>query len=118
MLNGLDQIQQTIHRSDEHYYYKMEDTKYTVYKTDELNQDVGFYCGVQPIPDAVVIRTQDRFAATALETYAAICSATAEMIAEVNGNGDPRYIELMNTSDYFMHKAMEAAHGRRKFPDD
>ena len=99
--------------SDEKYVtFKREDI-YTFLRTVPAHQQMIFDgLGERELPDAVVIRRQDLFAAPALDTY-------ASMIAMVAGNiSDPdQSKELLAIADYFADQARLAHEEGKKLPD-
>lgn len=89
--------------------------KYVVFKRDDVIKVTDGYVTFSTeaeLPDAVVIRRQDLFAAPALDTY-------ASMIAMVAGNvSDPEVgKELLAIADYFEDQAQLAAAEGYKLPD-
>lgn len=75
--------------------------------------------GVETVPDAIVIRRQDRFAANALDTYAdqilALTELCEDSALEVMS---PETIEnLEKLSDFFREQAHLSRQEVRKLPD-
>jgi hypothetical protein len=64
------------------------------------------------LPDAVVIRRQDRFASPCLLTYAAMISIVAE-----NYPDEEKYRELQVIADYFHQQGVLAGEEGFKLPD-
>ena len=99
----------------------MKDSKYIVFKFEEFDEwmrEVVRTHGVHPnvlpqaLEDAVVIRTQDHFAAPALDSYAnSIRICTSIMLDR------ERAKELDNIADYFHERAVESWRQYRKMPD-
>jgi hypothetical protein len=92
------------------------DDKYIVFKSEDFfNQTTGLPVALWTsiaIPDAVVIRRQDKFASPALATYAACIAITA---AEIE---DPvKRANLLRVADYFEDQAKLAADEGYKLPD-
>jgi len=91
------------------------DDKYVVFKmTDQILVTDGYitFLTSAALPDAVVIRRQDKFASPALATYAAMIGLVA------SEHPDPRVkVELLAISDYFEHQAQLAADEGYKLPD-
>jgi hypothetical protein len=93
----------------------MSDEKYIVFKRSEFMQTVGGlgarYEGLE-IPDAVVIRRQDKFASPCLATYASMIALVAQNISDADQGK-----ELMAIADYFEDQAQLAAAEGYKLPD-
>jgi hypothetical protein len=96
----------------------MSDEKYVTFKRDEFLKVLGALPGYQEhahnafqeaeLPDAVVIRRQDLFAAPCLATYANMIALVAKRVE------DP---ELLAIADYFEDQARLAAEEGHKYPD-
>jgi hypothetical protein len=89
--------------------------KYATFKRDDVIKVSDGYAtfpiGAE-IPDAVVIRRQDKFASPALATYAAMIAVAVSLIE------DPvQRTNLLQVADYFEHQAQLAADEGRKIPD-
>jgi hypothetical protein len=108
----------------------MENSKYVVFARDHYRQWMDEWPEVNPeeepreIEDAVVIRRQDVFAASALFSYAnSIRTATEIMELERAGRGGERgpvdeVVDRLNEiADYFMRQAEEASKSASKIPD-
>lgn len=104
----------------------IDKNKYTVIKTEEWKEieRLGYNDRkVHPIHDAVVIRKQDVFAATALHQYADIIRSTVEIIRSLGlmyegEEKDSIVGELMELADWFHEQAVEAEeYVGRKVPD-
>lgn len=92
------------------------DDKYIVFKSDDFfNQVKGLPVALWAsiaIPDAVVIRRQDKFASPALATYAAMIAVV------VSETDDPdKRAKLLQVADYFEDQAKLAADEGHKLPD-
>lgn len=70
----------------------------------------------EAVPDAVVIRRQDIFAAPALEAYA---NAITCVIDVLSNQSDPsgKTKDLRDIADYFHEQAEKSYDGTRKLPD-
>jgi len=106
----------------------MKNEKYVVFKADDwayFMEQEGSMLSIaeppQPLDDAVVIRTQDMFAAAGLSAYAHNIRLAMEL-----WRGDGQYapssiLDLRDTADYFMDCSREAedrlARGDCKLPD-
>jgi hypothetical protein len=91
------------------------DAKYAVFKREDLIAVTDGYVTFKTeaeLPDAVVIRRQDKFASPCLATYAAMIS----MVAMEHPNTQIHY-ELMSIADYFEDQARLAAEEGHKLPD-
>ena len=91
------------------------DTKYIVFKRDDeflaaLERSPSFQHLV--VEDAVVIRRQDKFASTALATYA----MTISMVAQTTPD-EVLAQRLLRVADYFQQQSEAAAEQGYKFPD-
>lgn len=89
--------------------------KYLVFKREDLEEllnpgEVGILLS-HSIPDAVVIRRQDRFASPCLLTYAAMISMVAENHPITNVQ-----MELLAIADYFHHQGVLAGEEGYKLP--
>ena len=89
--------------------------KYIVFKREEFERYVfgaeSHYTEYE-LPDAVVIRRQDLFAAPALDTYAAMIAMVATNVS------DPEVsTELLAIADYFADQARLAHEEGKKMPD-
>lgn len=104
----------------------MRDDKYVVFKLEDYQEwlsNAG--ATLSPLEDAVVIRTQDIFAAPALYAYAnciSTCREILERVQQVDGNRasfHPAYLERLRTiEEYFMDRGDEADnHASKKVPD-
>lgn len=70
---------------------------------------------INELDDAVVIRTQDVFAAPALDTYSNSISVALTVMSYTQGNPNP---ELSKIADYFHERAVEAWERQdKKLPD-
>jgi phage tail protein X len=95
------------------------DSKYIVFKRIDYLKAVEQACldaghGVEPdilpLPDAVVIRLQDAFAASALDAYAnSISVAIAILRAHKTLDAAPEIEQLQKIADYF-HNAANISH--------
>lgn len=83
----------------------MDDHKYVVFKREEYEQGLRDEIPAPPLTDAVVIRTKDRFAGTALRTYADTVSNSVELFIEA-GIAVPE--GLVEIRDYFYAKSDDA----------
>lgn len=101
------------------------DEKYVVFRRDDFNDiftDNNLIAGkvrqdlsTIQVKDAVVIRTQDIFAAPALDAYANSISVALMIMGYKPGDPHP---ELANTADYFHERATEAWRREdKKIPD-
>lgn len=96
----------------------MSDEKYIVFKRSEWDSTESCdLAGLTPVEDAVVIRTQDVFAAGGLSAYGhSIRSFTSRMKPD-----EPGRVELDYVANYFFDCAQEAddrlARGECKLPD-
>jgi hypothetical protein len=92
--------------------------KYIVFKRREFMQTVGDIDGLTEryegleVPDAVVIRRQDKFASPCLATYASMIALVAQNISDTNVGK-----ELLAIADYFEDQAQLAAAEGYKLPD-
>jgi len=90
------------------------DDKYITFKRDDLISVTDGYVTFKKsdeLPDAVVIRRQDKFASPALATYASCIAITAAELPE------PQRSSLLQVSDYFEGQARLAADEGHKLPD-
>jgi len=97
----------------------MSDDKYVVIKRDEyvewFARNVAVIDQPKLLEDAVVIRTQDIFAASGLYAYAHTLLTHCELLEHMFGADTS---ELRAIADYFFERAHEAEHHpRRKLPD-
>jgi hypothetical protein len=103
----------------------LKDEKYIVFKRDEFIKAMTPYAFNYAsaelkaeqmldlaIPDAVVIRRQDKFASPALYTYANMISMVAMMDSDL-----VRQRELLDIADYFQTQAELAGDEAWKLPD-
>lgn len=105
----------------------MEDEKFVVFKRDEFESWASravptFSMEVPVLPrgvdDAVVIRRQDMFAASALDTYAdsiSVAISVMGMCSDDNVNGTVS--RLQRIADYFRAQAELARDTHGKVPD-
>jgi len=92
------------------------DDKYIVFKSDEFfaqtsGLPVALWTSIA-VPDAVVIRRQDKFASPALATYSSMIAVAVSLIED-----DEKRKELLRVADYFEHQAQLAADEGHKLPD-
>jgi hypothetical protein len=82
----------------------MDDEKYVVFKKSEWDEagEADVLDALEPLSDAVVIRTQDAFAAAGLSAYWHIILLYTERL---NGHMTP---ELIEVRDYFEWVSREA----------
>lgn len=101
------------------------DDKYIVFKRDEFwtwmdkwahRMDAADYCP-EPVPDAVVLRLKDRFAAGALEAYAHGIMAALEMIQEFAVPSVVETKRLEEIAEYFFQQAADSRDMIRRTPD-
>lgn len=98
----------------------MRDEKYVVFSRTAYNNYLPSQGEAPPpeIEDAVVIRTQDIFAAPALYAYANCISTCIEILSQTDDYPTPLLTRLREISDYFMDRGDEADnHHSRKVPD-
>lgn len=98
----------------------MEDAKYVVFKRNEFESWSDGRYDFLPgrVCDAVVIRRQDMFAASALDTYADSISVAISVMRLCNDgkvNGEAR--RLQQIADYFRAQADAARDTFTKVPD-
>lgn len=105
----------------------MDDEKFVVFKRDEFERwasravhQLGLDVPLIPlaVDDAVVIRRQDMFAASALDTYAdsiAVAISVMGMCSDDNVNGTVS--RLQRIADYFRAQAELARDTHGKVPD-
>lgn len=102
----------------------LQNDKYVVLKKEDFDRMLGKLelpggssiaeeAQAHLVKDAVVIRRQDRFAASAFDTYSSQILGYLE-IAEDMGIYDP---ELEALADFFADQAHLARQGERKLPD-
>lgn len=104
--------------------------KYTVFRTEDLHRAMdardldgsAILRALAPhvLPDAVVIRRQDRFAANALDTYADQILALVELSEDhpLVGLMDPSVRDrLLSLADFFRDQAHMSRNEQRKLPD-
>lgn len=88
-----------------------DETKYFVYKADEMTSWVETNLTIaQTIPaaldDAVVVRLKDPFAATALFTY---CNTIMSFLELLEGTiSEEEHQTLLDIADYFHSQALES----------
>jgi hypothetical protein len=93
----------------------IQDEKYVVFKRDDIISVTDGYVTFatdKVLEDAVVIRRQDKFASTALATYA----TTIAMVAQTTPD-EVLAKRLLNVADYFQQQSEAAADQGYKFPD-
>jgi hypothetical protein len=93
----------------------MDHGKYVTFKRDDVIMVTeGFVTFKQEseLPDAVVIRRQDKFASPCLLTYAAMISMVAE-----NHPDEIIKVELQLIADYFHQQGIMAGEEGYKLPD-
>lgn len=98
----------------------MEDAKYVVFKRDEFEEWSDGRYDFLPgrVCDAVVIRRQDMFAASALDTYAdSISVAISVMRLCRDGEVGEQVKRLQGIADYFREQAYAARDTFTKIPD-
>lgn len=90
------------------------DKKYVTFKRADFIRVMGEDADVAAyeLPDAVVIRRQDLFAAPALATYASCIAMSAKL-----STNEVRKQLLLDIADYFERQAQIAADEGWKFPD-
>jgi hypothetical protein len=100
------------------------DEKYVVFKIgdcDEVRPGMMCYISGEELKDAVVIRTQDVFAAAGLSAYAHSIRAFATVAWMTNDPSPAIYHRLIEIADYFDSVAQEAedrlGRGECKVPD-
>lgn len=95
--------------------------KYIVFKTEDWNRVRGEQDWLVPmaVPDAVVIRLQDHFAATALFTYCNTIMGFLELLeTHVEGWDENDHQRLLDIADYFHEQACESQKLKnKKLPD-
>lgn len=96
----------------------IEDRKYVVFRREEpmagADPAAHIYAAGDAIEDAVVIRTQDLFAAAGLQAYAEVIR-TGVALLEQSGSviADPAVLDgLFEVAEYFESRAQEAADRR------
>ena len=93
--------------------------KYVVFNRADFIRITG-YTGdfPPPLPDAVVIRLQDIFAAPALFTYANSIQTVIELLDQWGTDISlPTYDHLTEIRDYFFERATTAQASYKKLPD-
>lgn len=101
----------------------MLDDKYIVFRRPPEGEPMD----PNPIPDAVVIRTQDIFAGAALHAYSSSIQTVIELLEEMGEpqnrmHGTPlsteQLVRLHEVRDYFFERALEADDvSSKKVPD-
>lgn len=94
----------------------MKNDKYVVFKRDAWDREKlaqMYAVGLKEVPDAVVIRLQDAFAAPALDAYANAISVALKLLDKDNEN----YTALRTIADYFHEAAAESWQLETKVPD-
>jgi hypothetical protein len=89
--------------------------KYVTFRRDALIAVTDGYVTFKTddeIPDAVVIRRQDKFASPALATYSAMIAVAISLIDD-----DEARLGLTRVADYFEDQAKLAAEEGWKIPD-
>lgn len=102
----------------------MSDNKYITFKREDWDSMHERHASIyhntlkaledEALEDAVVIRTQDAFAAAALHTYANSIAVAARCIGELAPSTSQR---LQKIADYFHERAVEASDVKTKLPD-
>lgn len=97
--------------------------KYVVFKTEDFEAIAGDKGTAtrnefmrSAVDDAVVIRRQDHFAASALHMYANGIAMACKLLVE-EGMDSPFVKSLQDTADYFHEQAVLAEAEAFKFPD-
>jgi hypothetical protein len=99
---------------------QVSDGKYVVIKTDDYNTwiQVGEWKPPTMVTDAVVIRLQDQFAASALTAYASSILTALEIMDDFGYPSAHARKHLTQVADFFFSKAEEARNWPgRKLPD-
>jgi hypothetical protein len=98
---------------------EIHNDKYVVFKRSVWDKNFGSSGLAFAVDDAIVIRRQDRFAASALDTYADQIQAMVEL-SEDHGHPMPSAMRdrMLSLSDFFRDQArMSRESTFRKFPD-